>query len=202
VTHDGGKPHAVGDRGQRYEVTYRDPADDCRKIMGWSATTDGADAMATSIAMHPSWTDPLIADRHRPTAGRELDALVAELVVGWTGIKDAFDPQRQEWDKAGFRPAPNSRSAVWRVPNFSTDIANAWAVFETLTRRYDYACIATSDAPGSWDVELADERDFSSAADGLRPNGEPMKQAIFATADTAALAICIAALQTMPGASK
>lgn len=63
MTHSGGKPHAVGDKGQKYEVTYYDPISNCRKTFGWSDTEGGAQAMADSIEVHPSWQYPQIMDR-------------------------------------------------------------------------------------------------------------------------------------------
>jgi hypothetical protein len=63
MTHSGGKPHAVGDRGQRYEVSYYDPYSNTRKTFGWSDTIEGAQAFARSIELHPSMQFPKIRDR-------------------------------------------------------------------------------------------------------------------------------------------
>lgn len=63
MTHSGGKPHAVGDRGQRFEVTYYDPYDHKRRVFGWSETERGAKVMADSIEKNPSWSHPQIRDR-------------------------------------------------------------------------------------------------------------------------------------------
>lgn len=69
MTHSGGQPHAVGDRGQRYEVSYgEDEEVDCRvprKVFGWSTTLSGARAMARSINLHPSMFHPHIWDREK-----------------------------------------------------------------------------------------------------------------------------------------
>lgn len=61
MTHSGGKPHAVGDRGQRYEVTYLDG--DERKVCGWSDTIAGAERMRDAIDLHPVWCEPATRDR-------------------------------------------------------------------------------------------------------------------------------------------
>ena len=61
MTHSGGKPHDVGDHGERYEVTYFD--DQHRQIFGWSETWEGANGMMRSIRKHPSWTHPEMRDR-------------------------------------------------------------------------------------------------------------------------------------------
>jgi hypothetical protein len=53
----------VGDKGQRYEVTYFDPRSNTRKVFGWSETTKGAQAMANSIDAHPVWEFPQVRDR-------------------------------------------------------------------------------------------------------------------------------------------
>ena len=63
MTINGGQPHAVGDKGQRYEVTYFDPQANCRKVLGWSDTAEGAQRMADGVEKHPSWQYPWITDR-------------------------------------------------------------------------------------------------------------------------------------------
>jgi hypothetical protein len=63
MTHSGGKPHAVGDRGQRYEVSFYDPEAGKRRVMGWSNTLDGARSFMDAIDAHPVWTDPRVRDR-------------------------------------------------------------------------------------------------------------------------------------------
>lgn len=63
MTINGGQPHAVGDRGQRYEVTFFNPATKRRQVLGWSATHDGAASMAAAVDAHPSWEQPQIEDR-------------------------------------------------------------------------------------------------------------------------------------------
>lgn len=49
MTHSGGKPHAVGDRGQRYEVTFFDPRENARRVFGWSDDKVVAQVMADSV---------------------------------------------------------------------------------------------------------------------------------------------------------
>lgn len=61
MTWGGGKPHEVGDRGQRYEVSYE--RDGNRRVFGWSDTLAGANAMARSIDLHPTMSNPKIKDR-------------------------------------------------------------------------------------------------------------------------------------------
>lgn len=64
MTHSGGKPHTnVGDRGQRYAVTYYD--DGVLKTFGWSNSLDGADRMCKSIDLNPSMSKPMIFDREQ-----------------------------------------------------------------------------------------------------------------------------------------
>ena len=66
MTINGGKPHAVGDRGQRYEVTFFNTATLKRQVLGWSETREGANRMADGINAHPAWEQPQIVDRHKP----------------------------------------------------------------------------------------------------------------------------------------
>jgi len=61
VTHSGGKAHEVGDRGQRFEVSYI--ANYCRKVYGWTDELEIAKEMAACIAAHPAWKHARINDR-------------------------------------------------------------------------------------------------------------------------------------------
>lgn len=65
MTHSGGQQHPVGDRGQRFEVSFvwinRD--DGGRQVFGWCDTYEGALRMAKSIDLHPSMMLPEIRDR-------------------------------------------------------------------------------------------------------------------------------------------
>jgi hypothetical protein len=63
MTHSGGKPHQTGDRGQRYEVSFFDPAANCRRVLGWTSDHKDALSMADAIEKHPSWQFPWITDR-------------------------------------------------------------------------------------------------------------------------------------------
>jgi hypothetical protein len=63
MSHSGGKPHNVGDRGQRYMVTYFDPRAGVRKTFGWSDDMEGAKAMVGCIEAHPAWQAPEVIDR-------------------------------------------------------------------------------------------------------------------------------------------
>lgn len=66
MTHSGGKPHAVGDHGQRYEVTYFEPRENKRKVFGWADTPEAAARMASAIEKHPAWEYPQVRDRQAP----------------------------------------------------------------------------------------------------------------------------------------
>lgn len=68
MTISGGKQHAVGDIGQRYEVTFFNPATFKRQVFGWSEELEGAKDMVASIKLHPAWEQPQITDRKVPAA--------------------------------------------------------------------------------------------------------------------------------------
>lgn len=63
MTHSGGKPHAVGDRGQRYEVSFFNPATNERQVLGWTDDLDAARRMADGVDQHPAWEFPWVTDR-------------------------------------------------------------------------------------------------------------------------------------------
>jgi len=63
MTHSGGKPHAVGDRGQRYEITIYDEELQQRVVLGWSEDELGAHRMGQAAITRPSWRDYKVRDR-------------------------------------------------------------------------------------------------------------------------------------------
>lgn len=78
MTHSGGKPHQVGDRGQRYEVTFFDPDANRRRVLGWSPTAEGAQQMASAVESHPAWQSPEIRDRQRVRIFCDMDGVLAD----------------------------------------------------------------------------------------------------------------------------
>lgn len=66
MTIDGGKPHAVGDKGQRYEVRCKGMTgcdDDEPAAIGWCNTLAGVKQFVRGIDAHPVWHSPFIIDR-------------------------------------------------------------------------------------------------------------------------------------------
>lgn len=63
MTHSGGKPHAVGDKGQRFEVSVYDEAKGERVVLGWSDDAKVASEMAASAEIRPSWKFANVRDR-------------------------------------------------------------------------------------------------------------------------------------------
>lgn len=64
------------------------------------------------------------------SAGRELDALVAEKVMGW--IPSTSPRAERPWQMAPSGSGPGSMS---HVPHYSTDIADAWLIVERFNTR-------------------------------------------------------------------
>jgi len=63
MTINGGKPHAVGDRGQRYEVTFFNSATFKRQVLGWCETREDAERIVATMSDHPVWEQFQIVDR-------------------------------------------------------------------------------------------------------------------------------------------
>ncbi len=53
----------TGDHGQRYAVTYINPATDKRCPFGWADDREVVDKMVDSIEKHPAWHSPEVEDR-------------------------------------------------------------------------------------------------------------------------------------------
>lgn len=66
MTHSGGKPHAVGDKGQRYEVHVSGYPNKGDNVIGWTDSLDGATRMANAISKAPGAGAAYIVDRHKP----------------------------------------------------------------------------------------------------------------------------------------
>ncbi len=115
------------------------------------------------------------------TAGRELDALVCELVMGWRrepqwGLTTMGKPNK---------PSPEGTCSVTSevVPHYSTDIAAAWEVVEKLCELDEFCLITYFGSGGKvdgWVCELMSDYKH-----------DRMK------ALTAPLAICRAALKAV-----
>ena len=63
MTHSGGKPHNVGDRGQRYEIRMTGYPKDGENRLGWSDDLAGAEGMMEAILSVPGCTSATIFDR-------------------------------------------------------------------------------------------------------------------------------------------
>lgn len=109
-------------------------------------------------------------------AGREMDALIAEKVIGWTR-KYVSEHDTQVWD------SPNESVYLENaIPHYSTDISAAWEVvekmleFEKDVAGHDQVIITRTDDCLKWYIEFR------------KPSWE------YAEAEALPLAICRAAL--------
>lgn len=130
-------------------------------------------------------------------AGRELDALIAEKVMGWEvltdeleiakreGTPDLVDPQRWHRRKVWFKG--NEKMACEEcgtLPAYSTNITDAWEVVERLVS-----------TPGPNGDHHSVQVDYSGDAVVVIDENEDWQ--VSAIADTAPLAICLAALKAV-----
>lgn len=113
-------------------------------------------------------------------AGRELDRLVAEQIMGWRYYASGYGlaAQRPYW------VTPQGPFSAENLPRFSADVAAAWQVVERL--RGD-----------GWDWRIANGSDRPTGAAGwqvsvLRVRPQQLEGSAFA--ENVALAICRAAL--------
>lgn len=77
MTHSGGKPHAVGDNGQRYEVRATGWPLAGESVIAWTNDKASADARAASILKAPSCTASRVIDRHDERL-RDIAAEIAQ----------------------------------------------------------------------------------------------------------------------------
>ncbi len=120
-------------------------------------------------------------------AGRELDAEIAEKVMGWTDIKTYLGncPPSAHDGLTAMVPNPNGGEPGWQcVPHFSTTMIGAWHVVERLRRLPWYRGIEVTDVPtqgGKWSCLIYGKVDGVIGTTYV--------------ADTAQLAICLSALK-------
>ena len=129
-------------------------------------------------------------------AGRELDALIAEKVMGWEAVNDELEIAKREGNPDLVDSQRWHRRKVWfkgnekmaceecgTLPAYSTDIADAWEV----VRKMGMVLIENSgEAFGKldeWNVQFV----------GHDKEGEP--HWVSESAETVELAICLAALK-------
>ncbi len=121
-------------------------------------------------------------------AGRELDALVAEKVMGLT-VKLMYDPGFIDigpWEKVdGVSDPPDAIEGWCPVADYSTSIAAAWEVWEKLIEDGWYPDLITTYGPGEKTPIYRCE--LHRGWDGLDDH-------LVVCADTAPASICLAAL--------
>ena len=126
-------------------------------------------------------------------AGRELDALVAEKVMGWHRVHDGLN---ERWaDVNGYGAYVNRGDGTPPPGMFwspSTDIAAAWQVVEHMRLRWDHGNSTTDFwtikdcGPSGWRVEIE-----------FCPDHDAPIVIYAETPPTAPLAICLAALKAV-----
>jgi hypothetical protein len=110
--------------------------------------------------------------------GRELDALIAEKVMGYSDVKVGFI-DGINWDK-GFPPGKKIAHAI---SHYSTDISAAWEVVDKLLDKW------------SFDLSSISGKYFRVILTG-GGNESHLKRLVVET-ETATHAICLAALKAM-----
>lgn len=116
--------------------------------------------------------------------GRELDALIAEKVMGWTNVIDNSVTHMTGGQLLGVSPDERASPftgylAKTYVPHYSTDMTDAWKVVEKIA-----SCAIEHERDECRVVAIA------FRGDGLPYEGR-------ATCKTAPLAICLAALKAV-----
>ena len=137
-------------------------------------------------------------DTDQVPAGRELDALVAEKVMGWTRIHRL----NQVGDFCG---VPPQGAPPYILPCHSTDIAAAWKVVEKLHRLQFMVRLSISNGQYGWSqrweiaIWRSVYRDSGLVVENCRkvPYEEREEVSFRAEANDAPLAICHVALKAM-----
>jgi hypothetical protein len=119
------------------------------------------------------------------TAGREFDALVAERVMGWREVrKQSIANAIGQHVMDDFVGLPNAGATIPQlVPRYSLMIQEAWKVADDLRTRSQFVAVLSGTGPQGvqpWICKINRDGGFLEER-----------------ADTAALAICLAALKAV-----
>lgn len=131
-------------------------------------------------------------------AGPELDALVAERVMGQSmpaGYEKATDGRWTYWEPERYDDGSFSRSVIeqrW-PPYYSTNIADAWKVVE----RFPIVSLGRGYFNYSGGSPIASDIPQYTAMINRRAPSDPTLELEFVQAKTAPLAICLAALKAV-----
>lgn len=127
-------------------------------------------------------------------AGRELDAMIAERVMGWTAVEHEHRGARGEawFVLSGVVPLAEVRA---QVPGYSSDIAAAFLVVEKLSERgFDYLIEGHEERNGADFVAHAQFSQFRQFPRAINIEEDAWKA-------TLPHAICLAALAAIEAAS-
>lgn len=116
-------------------------------------------------------------------AGRELDAIVAEKVVGYRWVKGGTFLLDSHLSVAVLVEANGTHLDTKNLPRYTSDIAAAWEVVEKLHEMGLYVAISKDPDRFTWDVRGWNDKTNSNRFIGF--------------AETAPLAICLAALKAV-----
>lgn len=126
------------------------------------------------------------------TAGRELDALVASRVMGWTEVRyvHGLFAGGRKWEGAYGKPPSGVEETI---PGYSTDMA-AWQVVERM-RTLGWSLRFGNNGSCSQQNAAAFFRDFRGPGRHLLTGSHAVADGAEGSADSAPLAICRAALK-------
>lgn len=130
-------------------------------------------------------------------AGREMDALIAEKVIRWEVFYGEYKGYELLDDEIaqGYPPEEEVDGVPFEIPNYSTDIAAAWEVVEqmrnTPCKDGDHYCFELF-ATNKWAAVFKHHLGEMVPEEGFKDF-----EYFMATAETAPLAICRAALKAM-----
>jgi hypothetical protein len=143
-------------------------------------------------------------DTDQVPAGRELDALVAEKVMGWsrkTGV-DGWDDMWPPGENGNIERRVTA-PGFGGLPHYSTDVAAAWKVVEKLHQSRFIVRLSISNGQYGWSqrweiaIWRSVHRDSGLVVENCRkiPHEERREVSFKAEADSVLLAICHVALK-------
>ena len=132
-----------------------------------------------------------VMDYSTMEAGREMDALVAEKVMGLVPCQHpCHDIGNPRYQSGPCHARPDSPQLGGETAPYSTCISAAWEVVEKINGRYSlsiYHAVAVSSVMTGWTIGLAES---------VYPPGRK-DEAVWGRAETLPLAICRAALKAV-----
>ncbi len=108
---------------------------------------------------------------------RELDSVIAARVMGWSNVVFSYEDEPEFYEEWAYGTPPNGQETG--VPEYSTDIADAWLVVDKLLQEGIGVQVWTAQLPdGLWRAQFSSALPSDFIGKGSTPAGAICRAAL------------------------